>query len=95
MQTLQAAGVEAGAVQSFADLNRDPQLAHRGHFESASHVHLGELRFEHSGLRLSEARAAVRRPGPNLGEHNDLALREILGYSREEIADLSERQVLV
>ena len=38
MVRLQAAGVAAGVVQSFADLNRDPQLAHRGHFEAGSHV---------------------------------------------------------
>ena len=95
MARLQAAGVEAGAVQSFEDLNRDPQLAHRGHFEAGNHVHLGELRFEHNGLRFSEASARIRSSGPNLGEHNDLVLREILGYSREEIADLVEREVLL
>ena len=43
MHRLQAAGVEAGVVQTCDDLLRDPQLAHRGHFVRLAHRHLGEL----------------------------------------------------
>jgi len=88
MRRLQEAGVEAGAVQDFSDLLADPQLAHRGHWVPLRHVHLGELRFERSGFRLSGGSGGFQRPGPNLGEHNDAILREILGLTGEQIEQL-------
>jgi benzylsuccinate CoA-transferase BbsF subunit len=95
MERLQGAGLEAGAVQGFEDLLRDPQLAQRGHFRSLTHVHLGELQFEHYGIRLSDDEARLDTPGPNLGEHNDEVLRGMLGYSSEEIERLAEAGALV
>jgi benzylsuccinate CoA-transferase BbsF subunit len=95
MARLQAAGVEAGAVQDFDDLLADPQLAARGHFETLRHEALGELRFEHCGLRLGAAPARLATPGPNLGEHTDEILRTQLGLGDDEIAALVAREVLV
>jgi benzylsuccinate CoA-transferase BbsF subunit len=95
MQELQGAGVEAGVVQSFADLARDPQLAARDHFVPLGHEYLDELAFERSAIRLAEHPGALRRPGPKLGEHNDEVLGEILGLSRTEIEDLIARDVVV
>ena len=90
MAKLQAAGVEAGVVQTLDDLLADPQLAHRGHFEEIEHAHLGRLRFERSGFRLSENPGGLDRPGPNLGEHNQRVLGEYLGLDAVEIAALAE-----
>jgi benzylsuccinate CoA-transferase BbsF subunit len=95
MEQLQGVGVEAGVVQSFADLARDPQLAARDHFVPLHHEYLGELAFERSAVRLAEHPGALRRPGPKLGEHNDDVLGGVLGLSRAEIADLIAREVLV
>ncbi len=95
MERLQAAGVEAGVVQRADDLDRDPQLEHRGHFRNLSHVHLGEMRFEHDGIRLSENPPAIRTPGPNLGEHNDEILRGFLGLDDDETLELEAREILV
>jgi len=93
-ERLQAAGVPAGPVQSFADLLEDPQLAHRGHFVPLRHVHLGELLFERSGLRLSASPGGYRRAGPNLGEHNREVLGGVLGLCDDEIHDLAARDVV-
>ena len=95
MRQLQAAGVEAGVVQDFADLAEDPQLAARDHFVPLSHEYLGELAFERSGVRLAEHPSSLRRPGPKLGEHNDDVLGGILGLSEAEIADLVRRDIVV
>jgi benzylsuccinate CoA-transferase BbsF subunit len=93
MRRLQAAGVEAGVVQTCADLLEDPQLAHREHFVRLEHRQLGELAFEHYGIRFSESPRRLRTPGPDLGEHNDLVLGQI-GYSPEEIRALAAAGVL-
>ena len=95
MAALQEAGVEAGAVQNCEDLNRDPQLEHRGHFETLEHVHLGALRFENYGIRLSESPPRLRAPGPNLGEHNREIVCDVLGESPAELERLIERGILV
>jgi benzylsuccinate CoA-transferase BbsF subunit len=94
MDRLQAAGLEAGAVQSFDDLLADPQLAARGHFVPLDHVHLGSLRFERDGIRCGEDDSVLTTPGPNLGEHTDRIAREILGLDTDEIRDLIRREVL-
>jgi crotonobetainyl-CoA:carnitine CoA-transferase CaiB-like acyl-CoA transferase len=93
MQRLQAAGVEAGVVQSCADLLEDPQLAHRGHFQKLRHRHLGELAFEHYGLVFSESPRKIGTPGPDLGEHNHEVLARV-GYSPQEIDALAAAGVL-
>jgi benzylsuccinate CoA-transferase BbsF subunit len=94
MVALQQAGVEACAVQDFRDLQQDPQLAHRNHFVPLTHRHLGELRFERSGFRLSESPGALDRPGPMLGEHNREILSGVLGLSAAEIDRLVEGEVV-
>lgn len=94
MARLQEAGVEACAVQSFADLQEDPQLASRGHWVDVEHPHLGRLRFERSGFRLSEGSGTIERPGPLLGEHNREILSQLLGYSDEEIDRLIDDKVV-
>lgn len=88
MAALQAAGVEAGAVQTTDDLLRDPQLAHREHFQRVRHPHLGEIPLERGGFRLSESPGRVRAPGPDLGAHTAAVLGDLLGLSAEEVAAL-------
>ena len=93
MQRLQAAGVEAGVAQSCAELLEDPQLAHRGHFVRLAHRHLGELNFEHYGLRFSENPRRITTPAPDLGEHTQRVLAGI-GYGEAEIQALAAAGVL-
>jgi benzylsuccinate CoA-transferase BbsF subunit len=94
MERLQAAGVEAGVVQDFADLLRDPQLAHRGHFVRVSHAELGDVLCERSGYRLSRAPGRIRNAGPRLGADSREVLREVVGLGEAEIHALDRDEVL-
>jgi len=95
MRVLQAGRVEAGVVQNHADLLRDPQLAHRGHFVECPHAVLGPLVCERSGFRIEGAPpGGLHAPGPLLGQHNRVILREILGLADDEIDGLIERGVV-
>jgi benzylsuccinate CoA-transferase BbsF subunit len=94
MRRLQDAGVRAGVVQTFEDLLRDPQLAFRGHFRRLRHAHLGELVFEHTGLRLASHPPRLDAPGPNLGEHDADVLGGILGLEPAEIERLAREEVV-
>ena len=93
-ERLQRAGVEAGAVQDVGDLNRDPQLEHRGHFRELEHEHLGPLRFEHYAIRVAGAPPELRTPGPHLGEHTREVLGQLLGLPDAEIDRLAAAGVL-
>lgn len=86
--TLQAAGVEAGVVENFEDLNHDPQLAHRRHFREVHHPVIGTHLCELTGMRFSRAPEEVRMPAPCLGEHSEYVYRELLEMSAEEYAEL-------
>ncbi len=85
VERLQALGIEAGPVQDFDDLVRDPQLAHRGHFVELEHAALGPLAFERRGYRLSETPGGPRTAGPLLGEHTRHILSKVLGLPDDEI----------
>ncbi len=85
---LQAAGIEAVPVNDFGDLVDDPQLAHRGHFETHSHPFLGPGLYERNGFRLAACPGGYDAAGPTLGQDNDWALAEVLGLTDSEIEAL-------
>jgi crotonobetainyl-CoA:carnitine CoA-transferase CaiB-like acyl-CoA transferase len=87
-ERLQSEGIEAVPVQDWQDLLDDPQLRDRGHFERLEHTKLGQCWYQHNGFRLSDAPARYARPSPMLGEHTEEVLRDILGLSPAEIAEL-------
>ena len=86
---LQAAGIEAVPVEDFGDLNADPQLAHRKHFEAHAHPVIGDGLYEHTGTRYTSSPRAYDRAGPTLGQDNDWAQGEVLGLSAGEIEALT------
>ena len=88
MELMQAAGVAAGVVQTGEDiLEHDPQLKHRGFFWELDHPEIGKYHAPRPAFLLSKAPYRPFR-APLIGEHNDYALREILGMDDEEIAEL-------
>jgi crotonobetainyl-CoA:carnitine CoA-transferase CaiB-like acyl-CoA transferase len=99
MRMLQAAGVPAGVVQDAADrLERDPQLAARGHFQMLGNADVAPLPLEGVPFRMSatppDTGGAIHRGPPLLGEDTDDVLEEILGMGSDEIGDLRAEGVL-
>ncbi|MCY3570036.1 MAG: CoA transferase [Chloroflexi bacterium] len=88
MNTLQAVGVPAHAVQDSAACFADPQLQHRNHFVELTHPTQGKSVVE--GARVVFDRTPAGRPqvAPTMGADNDSVLRDLLGYSDEQIVEL-------
>jgi formyl-CoA transferase/CoA:oxalate CoA-transferase len=91
---LMAADVPVGPVFDLAHVFADPQSQHLGLAQSTPHPKIPDLRTTGFPYRLSNTPAEVRRPPPLLGEHTAEVLREV-GYTDEEIRELTTNQVLV
>jgi crotonobetainyl-CoA:carnitine CoA-transferase CaiB-like acyl-CoA transferase len=99
MHALQAAGVPAGAVQNAADrLERDPQLAARGHFTALGNAEVGPLPLEGVPFRMSatppHTGGYLHRGPPLLGEDTAAVLGELLGMTSDDVAALASDGVL-
>ena len=91
---LQATGIPAAPSMCNRDLSTDPHLNSRSIFASLDHPEVGKQ--QHVGIpwQMSKTPLAVQRPAPLLGQDTEYILREILGYSAEEIGAMKEKQVL-
>jgi crotonobetainyl-CoA:carnitine CoA-transferase CaiB-like acyl-CoA transferase len=99
MELLQRSGVPAGVVQDAADrLERDPQLAARGHYTMLGNAEVDELPLEGVPFRMSatppHTGGRLRRGPPCLGEDNEAVLSELIGLSADEVAALAADGVL-
>jgi crotonobetainyl-CoA:carnitine CoA-transferase CaiB-like acyl-CoA transferase len=94
METLQKYDLVAAAVQQNEDIvESDPQLSFRGLFETVQHPLLGERLVEGVPIKMSQSSPSIRKSAPLMGEDNDFVLKEILGYSDEEIELLDTQGV--
>ena len=88
------AGVPAGAVQTNQDLLSDAHLHMRQAFWVIAHRLAGTYPYPAPSTRLAEAPLGLRRPAPNLGEHNTDVLTGLLGLSPVEIQELEVKGVI-
>lgn len=87
-ELLQGAGVPVHRVASSAEVLADPQLKARGHIAYVDDRRLGAIPLETSRMRFSRTPAVIAWSGPDIGQHNDLVLRDMLGMGDEEITEL-------
>jgi crotonobetainyl-CoA:carnitine CoA-transferase CaiB-like acyl-CoA transferase len=92
-RTLQAAGVKACRVLKAYDLPQDDALAGE-FFQPLTREVTGTHAYKTWPFRFSSFDAGHRMAPPLLGEHNEAILRELLGLSVEEIAQLEEADVI-
>jgi benzylsuccinate CoA-transferase BbsF subunit len=92
--TLQSLGVPVHGVQNSGECWTDPQLVHRHHFLTVPHPVHDQCVIEGPRVVLSRTPGRTLRAGPALGEHNDVVLREILGYDDARISELALGGVL-
>ncbi len=96
MRKLQAAGVTAGAVLTSKELLEDPHVNHRGTFQLVERDLIGAHHYPvpTAPMHFSESPVKIRKPAPFLGEHNEYVLGELLGMTRDEIADMAADRVI-
>jgi benzylsuccinate CoA-transferase BbsF subunit len=94
MRTLQRAGVPAGVVQSGEDLYNDAHLRERGYISGIEHPTLGHMPLAALPVRISDGGIDEPRCSDMLGAHTEYAICDVLGYSREQLAEWQKQEVL-
>ncbi|MBW9111889.1 CoA transferase [Microbacterium trichothecenolyticum] len=87
-------GVPAGPVRKTADAVRDPRVLARGEVVPLEHPVHGVQRDVYGAgvpILMSGSDTSLDRPAPYLGEHTATVLKNFLGYTPEEIAEVSGR----
>jgi crotonobetainyl-CoA:carnitine CoA-transferase CaiB-like acyl-CoA transferase len=87
IDALTAAGVPCGPINDVRGALADPQTAARGLVAETQHPAFGVARWIASPVRVGDA-AVPHRRAPQLGEHTEVVLRELLGYDAARIAAL-------
>lgn len=88
------AGLAAAPSRDAKDLYADPHLQARHAFVTIEHPEVGELELVGVPWKISDCEM-VMEYAPLLGEHNDYVLRELLGLSQTEVADLRRNEVIM
>jgi formyl-CoA transferase/CoA:oxalate CoA-transferase len=92
MEEAQAQGWPLSALNTPADVLRDPHMRERGFFVTVEHPAAGPVVLPGLALRFSGTPGELRRP-PLLGEHNVEVFGE-LGYAPAEVAALRAQNVM-
>jgi len=87
-------GVPCSLVRNIKDLANDEQLAFREFWQELDHEIAGKLKYPGAPFRLSATPAAIERPAPLLGQHNEKVYCEMLGYSREKLVRMRQLGII-
>ncbi|MFM9972839.1 MAG: CoA transferase [Burkholderiales bacterium] len=93
MKMLGEAGVAAGAVFDTKDLSEDAHLRKRGLFVTVQHPVRGDFTMPGFPVKMSDSHVPVTC-APMLGAQNDEVYGEMLGLSREQVAELHSKKII-
>ena len=81
-------------VNGVDDLPADPQVIANDYIVTVDHPQHGPTRMVGVPVRLSETPGSVRTPAPELGQHTEEVLTDLLGWDWDRIASLREKGVI-
>ena len=94
LSALEAAKVPCGAINNLSEVFADPQVAAREMVSTWQHPHQKDLKLVSSPLKLSLTPVRQDHVPPQLGQHTDVLLKEVLGYSDEQIGALKNQDII-
>jgi crotonobetainyl-CoA:carnitine CoA-transferase CaiB-like acyl-CoA transferase len=81
-------------VNSVDRLPEDPQVLANDYVVDFEHPQHGQTRVLGIPVQLSETPGSIRLPAPELGQHTEEVLLDVLGYDWDRIAELRDRKVI-
>ena len=91
---LRDSGFPCAPVYSIDEVFSDPQVLHRGMLVEMDHPTAGKIKQIGTPFRFSESETGLSIYPPEVGEHTEEILRDLCGYSAEQIKSLREKEVI-
>lgn len=91
---LDECGVPMSQIYSIKDIFEDPQYKARENIVEVEHPRLGKVKIPGVVPKFSETPGSIRQTAPDLGEHNEEILTELLELDEGTIASLKEKKVI-
>ena len=82
------------AVNTVESLPGDPQVVANDYVVDFEHPRFGPVQILGSPVRFSETPAEPRGAAPELGEHTELLLLDLLGYDWDKIRELADAEII-
>lgn len=86
--------IPCGKVKDFDGLFADSQLSQRGMFQTATHPTFKVVDSCGFPIKMTQSELDVLSGCPELGQHTEAVLRELLGYGAGEVSELRKREVV-
>lgn len=87
-------GVPVGKIYRAPEMLEDPHFAAREAIIKLAHPVFGELAMQNVFPKLSLTPGTVRHAGPELGQHNDQVLQDVLGLDEGKRAALADDGII-
>src|SRR5574337_686177 len=81
-------GIPCGPINRMDEVFADPQVRHLQMVLEARRPDVGTIRMVRNSVTFSRTPVDLRQAPPGLGEHTEEVLRDLLGYSAAEVAEL-------
>jgi CoA:oxalate CoA-transferase len=94
VEELEQAQIPCGPVNNIEQAASDPQIAARDMFLNVRHPGAGEFKVANTPFKFSRTPCSVARASPDLGEHTQDVLGQLLGMTQEEISQLKGSGVI-
>lgn len=87
-------GVPISPINSIEDIFENPQFKSRENIVEIEHPRLGSIKMPGIVPKFSETPGAIRNVGPDLSEHTDQILKDLIGLSDSEIVELKNKKII-
>ena len=94
LEELTALDIPCGPVNTIEQVAQNPQVVAREAIAEMTHPVLGTVKTTDTPIRLSRTSATLDRTAPELGQHTDEALTELLGLDAQEVEALRAEKVI-
>jgi formyl-CoA transferase len=91
---LEAEGVPCGPINTLDEVFENPQVTARGMQINVPHPSAGQVKMVGSPINLSQTPVHYNAAPPLLGQHTEQILRELLGYTPEQLIQLKVAGVI-
>jgi len=94
LSALEAAKVPCGAINNLSEVFADPHVTARQMVSTWQHPNQKDLKLVASPLKLSLTPVRKDHVPPQLGQHTDVLLKEVLRYTDAQIAALRNQDII-